>query len=51
MIALKIYSHGGRDKGRKQKLLNRQKEGKSRMRMIGNIEVPRDCFVKVLRKD
>ncbi|XP_055341579.1 translation factor Guf1, mitochondrial-like [Paramacrobiotus metropolitanus] len=50
VVGLKIYSHGGRDKGRKQKLLQRQKEGKERMRMIGNIQIPRDCFIKVLRK-
>ncbi|OWA52150.1 Translation factor GUF1-like protein, mitochondrial [Hypsibius exemplaris] len=34
VVAQKIYSHGGRDKGRAQKLLNRQKEGKARMRMV-----------------
>lgn len=51
VIKLKIASHGGSDKTRAMKLLKRQKEGKDRMRMLGNIQVPRDCFVKILRKD
>ena len=36
------------DEGRVQKLLKNQKKGKARMRSIGNIEVSKDIFIKML---
>ena len=44
-----FFQYGG-DISRKMKLLKRQAEGKKRMKLIGNIEVPRDAFIKVLQK-
>lgn len=35
----------------KCKLLERQKEGKKRMKQLGNVEVPQDAFMAVLRVD
>ncbi len=43
------FQYGG-DITRKMKLLRRQAEGKKRMKMIGNIVVPKDTFIKVLQK-
>uniref|UniRef100_A0A5F8H2W4 GTP binding elongation factor GUF1 n=1 Tax=Monodelphis domestica TaxID=13616 RepID=A0A5F8H2W4_MONDO len=40
----------GGDITRKMKLLKRQAEGKKRMRKVGNIEVPKDAFIKVLKR-
>ncbi|XP_025031758.1 translation factor GUF1, mitochondrial isoform X2 [Python bivittatus] len=40
----------GGDITRKMKLLKRQAEGKKKMRKIGNVEVPKDAFIKVLKK-
>lgn len=40
----------GGDVTRKMKLLKRQAEGKKKMRLIGNVEVPRDAFIKILKK-
>ncbi|CAG7629192.1 unnamed protein product [Allacma fusca] len=40
----------GGDINRRNKLLKRQAEGKKRMRMVGNIEVPREAFIKVLQR-
>ncbi|AJQ45269.1 GTP-binding protein LepA [Ureaplasma diversum] len=38
----------GGDVSRKKKLLEQQKEGKKRLKAIGNVEVPQDAFVKIL---
>jgi len=32
------------------KLLNKQKEGKKKMKMIGNVELPHSAFVDLMRK-
>lgn len=41
----------GGDISRKKKLLEKQKEGKKRMRQIGNVEVPQSAFMSVLKLD
>lgn len=41
----------GGDISRKKKLLEKQKEGKKRMQMIGNVEVPKEAFMNVLKLD